>query len=346
MTSLVLLGNDGLLAEKKIKLEKLELISRFPLKEQGIFLKTTPKIVVDISGNVYALDNKLHTIFKFDKNGNFVKKIGGNGQGPGELQYPFFISLGVEEIYILDNLGVSIFDTMGRFTNRFRTFRLPRAMGVFKFKVLLSEANSKKLITMYDQSGKMHNSFGDIYKVDHPLLKRGGRYALNVDFILNWGGIVCSEKYIYFVSSLFGAIFKFDQSGNLIKKKEIEDVSFFEKNKKYYFSNSTIKESKDKGLPLRAYFNDVLYFEKKIYLLLKDKEIYGEIWQLDENLMAVERKYSFFNFQEDLPARIKSKSIGIYRAEDNNNLNYYISLFSSDEIFLNVYKSPILRSEK
>jgi len=316
------------------------------LEEQKIFFKTTPRIVLDTSGNVYALDNLQHVLFKFDKNGNFIKKIGRKGQGPGELQYPFLISLGEKNIYISDNFGISIFDTKGRYINRFRAFRVRRAMAIFKDKVLLSESNSKNLITMYDQSGKMLNSFGDIYKVNHPLLNEGGRYKLNVDLILNWGEIVCSDKYIYFISSLFGDIYKFDKNGNLIKKKEIEDISFLEKNKKYYFSNSTINKSKNKGLPLRAYFNDAICFENKIYLLLMDKGVYGEILQLDEKKLEIDRKYSFFNMQEKIPTQLKSRRIGMFKQEDGSNLNFYVSFYSSEEFFINMYKRNMLSSEK
>lgn len=182
--------------------------------------------------------------------------------------------------------------------------------------------------------------------MNHPLLNKSGRYKLNVDLIINWGEIVCSDKYIYFISSLFGDIFKFDQNGNLIKKKEIKDIGFLEKNKNYYFSNLAINDSKNKGLPLRTYFNDALYFRNKIYLLLTDKNVYGEIWQLEENHLEIERKYSFFNFQEDKPTRIKSKSIGIFTQESGNNLIFCISLLSSDEIFINLYKINKLRNEE
>lgn len=339
----IILGFYGLGAVERIKLEKLELIKQFPLEEQGVFFKTTPKIVVDNSGNVFALDNRQHALFKFDRNGNFKKKISRKGQGPGELQFPFFISLGEKNIYISDNTGISIFDISGRYLNRFRVFRLRRAMAIFKNKVLLSESNSKHLITMFNQSGKVLDSFGDIYKVNHPLLKKSGRYTLNVDLIINWGEIVCSDKYIYFISSLFGDIFKFDQNGNLIRKKEIKEIDYLEKNRKFYFSASTINENKNRGLPLRAYFNDALYFENKIYLLLMDKAVYGEIWQLDENRLEIERKYTFFNIQKNTPTPIKSKRVGIFKQEGGNNLNFYISFFSSDKFFINVYKGNILR---
>jgi hypothetical protein len=343
---IILFGHQGLDSGEKIKLERLELIQQFPLEEQEVFFKTTPKIVVDTSGYVYALDNMQHSLFKFDKNGNFIKKIGRNGQGPGDLQHPFFISLGENKIFISDNIGISVFDNMGRFINRFRAFRLRRAMAIFKDKVLLSESNSKNLITMFDQSGKILNEFGDIYEVNHPLLNKGGRYAMNVDLIINWGDIICSDKSIYFISSLFGDIFKFDQNGNLIKKKEIKDVDFLEKNKKYYFLDSTIQESRNKGLPLRSFFCDALCLENKIYLLLAEKKFYGEIWQLDENQMEVERKYSFFNFQEEMPTQIKSKRIGIFKRGNGKNLNFYISFSSSGESFINVYKRNMSRGEK
>jgi hypothetical protein len=216
-------------------------------------------------------------------------------------------------------------------------------MAVFKDLVLLSELNSNKLINMYDQTGKLVNSFGNCYQVNHPILSENGRYKLNFDLIINWGEIVCSDKYIYFISSLFGDIYKFDQKGRVIEKEKLEGDEFFGKNRKFYFSNAVIKESKNSSLPFRVFFKDAIWFENKIYLLLMDRGVYGEIWQLDESRLEIENKYSFFNIRDNIPIQTKSRSIGIFRQEDCSSLHYYISSYSSGEFFIDVYKRNIFR---
>ena len=44
-------------------------------------------------------------IFKFDKNGKFVKSFGPRGQGPGEFQYPHHIALDGEDNIVIIDLG-------------------------------------------------------------------------------------------------------------------------------------------------------------------------------------------------------------------------------------------------
>jgi len=339
LISFSLIGLSGFTPEEKIKLVKLELVRKFPLEEQEVFFKTTPKIALDSSGNVYAMDNMQHTFFKFDRYGNFLKKIGRRGQGPGELEFPFLISLGENKVFISDNKGISIFDLDGKFINGFRKFRFTRSMAVFKDKVLLSESNTNNLIAVYSHSGKKLNSFGEIYKINYSILTDWQRYR--VENVINWGEIVCSNNYIFFVSALFGDIYKYDSNGNLIKKKRIKNIDFLEDNKKFYFKTTTIKKWRNKSLPLRLYFQSAVYFENKIYLLLIDKNIYGEIWKLDKDKLEVEKKYSFFNFRETLPTQIRSRNIGINKRNDDNILNFYISFISEGEHFINVYTSKM-----
>jgi len=52
---------------------------------------------VDLEGNIYFLlfnpSEKEHFIYKFDKDGNFMTSFGRRGQGPFELEYPYFIKI-------------------------------------------------------------------------------------------------------------------------------------------------------------------------------------------------------------------------------------------------------------
>jgi hypothetical protein len=48
---------------------------------------------VDDYGNIYALDNRIARIQVFDKNGKYLRSMASYGQGPGELQRPYFIQI-------------------------------------------------------------------------------------------------------------------------------------------------------------------------------------------------------------------------------------------------------------
>jgi len=45
-------------------------------------------ITLDNQENIYALDTSENCILKFDSSGNYLKKIGRKGQGPGEFERP------------------------------------------------------------------------------------------------------------------------------------------------------------------------------------------------------------------------------------------------------------------
>ena len=91
-----------------------------------------PQGILDIAftkdGSFFAtgLGNKAcHCVYKFDKNGKFIKKIGRKGRGPGDLYYPGKLSiLDNKYLIILENPRVrriSIFDMNGNFVKIIKT---------------------------------------------------------------------------------------------------------------------------------------------------------------------------------------------------------------------------------
>ena len=54
--------------------------------EEDVLLGVVTAIDVDSQGNVYALDMQLSQVHIFDKNGNLVRTIGREGEGPGEFR--------------------------------------------------------------------------------------------------------------------------------------------------------------------------------------------------------------------------------------------------------------------
>ena len=74
---------------------------------------------VDSKGNIYFFQRResdLDVIIKFDMNGNFLKKFGKRGQGPGEIQFPVLLNItegdelpiqdgNTQKLYIFDKEG-------------------------------------------------------------------------------------------------------------------------------------------------------------------------------------------------------------------------------------------------
>ena len=95
-------------------------------------------LVVDDAENIYVSDSKAGHILVFDKSGEFVRKIGRRGRGPGEMSWPLEIQiLGKKELFVNDTgqTKAHIFTLDGNFlrqmtTSQIPAFRLPKADSV------------------------------------------------------------------------------------------------------------------------------------------------------------------------------------------------------------------------
>ena len=91
-----------------------------------LFFNPFCNLAVASDGRLFIADSREHKVFKFDKQGHFIKSFGQKGQGPGDLTVPMRISfldgkyLVVGE-YALAN-RISLFDLDGKF-NRILTTR-------------------------------------------------------------------------------------------------------------------------------------------------------------------------------------------------------------------------------
>ncbi|HEU4365518.1 MAG TPA: 6-bladed beta-propeller [Candidatus Krumholzibacteria bacterium] len=56
--------------------------------DEDVIFGVVREIAVDDGGNVYLLDIQLNQIHVFDRDGNFVRDIGREGEGPGEFRRP------------------------------------------------------------------------------------------------------------------------------------------------------------------------------------------------------------------------------------------------------------------
>ena len=107
-------------------------------EDPNLIFQNLNYLVVDDAENIYVSDSKAGHILVFDKSGEFVRKIGKRGQGPGEMIYPLEIQiLGKKELFINDNgqAKAHIFTLDGNFlrqmtTSQITAFRLPKADSV------------------------------------------------------------------------------------------------------------------------------------------------------------------------------------------------------------------------
>lgn len=73
-------------------------------------------VKLDSLNNIYILDDRNNAVLKFDKNGNFLKKIGKKGRGPGELERPIFMLVDHELVLISEGTKrIDVFDLEGNY---------------------------------------------------------------------------------------------------------------------------------------------------------------------------------------------------------------------------------------
>lgn len=83
---------------------------------EDYFFQWLCDIDVDSDGNIYVLDRQQHKAYIFDKLGNYIKAIGGKGQGPGEFNTPTRIVIdGENRINVLENRRLHLFDNKADF---------------------------------------------------------------------------------------------------------------------------------------------------------------------------------------------------------------------------------------
>lgn len=138
----IILLPSGLWAESgPVKVIQLEFVKTLPhANEEKVFFKMIPHIALDNDGNIFAIQNGYHFVFKMDPKGKFVSRIGRKGQGPGELYRPFRIEIFENKLFVKDRTGISIFQVDGAYQERFRLFSPFIAMAPWQNKIAVAEA--------------------------------------------------------------------------------------------------------------------------------------------------------------------------------------------------------------
>ncbi len=73
--------------------------------DEDVIFGVVREIAVDDAGNVYLLDVQLNQVHVFDRDGNFLRDIGREGEGPGEFRRP-------SSMFILPDGRIAIVQTM------------------------------------------------------------------------------------------------------------------------------------------------------------------------------------------------------------------------------------------
>ncbi len=138
-------------------------------------------LVVDGEGNVYTIDLEFF-VTKYDKEGNFITRWGGEGRGDGVFVSPGFLAIDSSgNLYVADNQGSSIqkFDSNGQF--------------LAKIPVPVKEGGDARFSTPY---GIALDAAGNIYVTDY-LSNRIVVLDANGEFQFEFGSLGSDEGKLY-----------------------------------------------------------------------------------------------------------------------------------------------------
>ena len=87
--------------------------------EAGIYQKLTPhRTAFSPKVGIFLLDPEKFWILHFGFDGELIKRIGGKGQGPGELVHPMGLEVNQEHLLVYDQGFINLYDQNGTFLQK------------------------------------------------------------------------------------------------------------------------------------------------------------------------------------------------------------------------------------
>jgi len=105
----------------EIVLDGLEVV----LSDAAVDLSFPAAIDVDADGNIWVVDRRLRQMLVVSPEGEVLRTIGRNGEGPGEFRGPRGLAVRGDRVYVLDNVhGVQAFDIEGNYLSEYAAVRI------------------------------------------------------------------------------------------------------------------------------------------------------------------------------------------------------------------------------
>lgn len=221
-----------------------------------------------IEGQFYIIDNNLHKLIVFDKNGRFVKKVGQQGKGPGDLFYPGRLVYNNDAFYISGNNGIEVFAKDLKFKNRIRPFLTIHKFCLHENNIYCNTWGSYRdrypLILKLDDKGKVLDIFCDEV-VENSYLRK------------DKSGIpILLKNHVLFIPYNWNAVYILDTDLSLKQKIKVK-YDLLDKIEKW--NDRSKKESNPNRIWLCNMFISAKVLKDKLYILLGFPHL--EILQID-----------------------------------------------------------------
>lgn len=317
------------------QLERKELFINY--KNEGYF-----KGITDLKlyrNFLFIVDFKSTQVLEFEfGNGiDFLRFIGTKGQGPGELQGPFAISIDNDIISIVDQANISFFDIEGNYINRFRFFskHIDSLLTDKFFFLLTTNPKTNHIIEAYTIEGKRIVVFGEKYLKIEYKTKDLISIAL-VEHTIYSGKLLTDGNYIYYINNRFGILQKYSFSGNLVIQKDI--ISNFDDNEKRkadknrlrFLKNEYILNKENPSIKSYDIFLDAKILNKQIYFLLDQHNILNNSPKFSVEILSID-KDSFENNSKYTVPLSKGEWIWNFEVKMEEGIPIFLVNINSDE---------------
>jgi len=279
-----------------------------------------------VTSEFFVCDYSDNCLYVFSPEGEFLKKIGTAGQGPGDLLMPKYLVIdndGNLYVYEEGNRRISIFSKNGRFIKFFPIF-------VSSQEMRFSVSNKKEILVNIPERGY----YITVFSIEGDVLKEIGKIEqINKDPFINKclaEGIPFKDstgKYYIFLEGIF-SILVFNEEGNIIKEYPFDEV----------VGRTNIRKSWPKPEKLENasiyQLNLDIVMKNDHFFILQDIEYYEPIIELDNNLTLI-RKYKINSSKKN------SDYVNLFRLDmftffdifiNNNEIQFYIPLVERSEI--------------
>ena len=221
-----------------------EKVKEIHLQTENLEIGYLKEIAIDFYENILFLDPKGCQIIVFNQEGEFKKRVGGKGQGPGEFSFPTAMSVDNDgNIFISDHRSrrINIFDKEGKFISSFITsashwqpvlIRNDSKKNIFfgGYQLDYEKKAPGKWINKYNSSGKYKNSFYRAH-TNQDWLRNVGFFDFDID----------DKNEIYAVQMNKYVISVFNSEGQLLKTLGAKPSYFKELNSDVIFDFKKFK---------------------------------------------------------------------------------------------------------
>ena len=279
---------------------------------QDIYIKKGASLSTDLDSNIYVADSSQGVIFKFNQKGEFLKKIGSKGNGPGDLLEPQYLKVdnnGNLIIFEKGNGRYQILDSKGAYINSFKASNLFTSREFYKENIfVLSAEIDKKLIEILDLEGKFIDSFGAqlrFEKANDRMVKSTNKKLISIN----------QKGEIFVTWQFFPLVRKYSANRKLLNEFELDYPRFVDRGQRNY---ENVKNPKRRPL-----FAQIIQAsrakENGLYILSQSSRI--EILEISEegkieNVYWTEPPDDKYMFK-DFIIREEDKKITFYILIDN-----------------------------